>query len=385
MSAFSRPVLLLALGTLLMACTNQGGGGEDRRSSESGESDEVRMPVELARVTRKDVYAAYQGTASLEAEENTEIVAKTGGVLLEILVEEGDQVDADQVVARLDREQLTLERDRSAATLNRLEREYQRSSELYAKNLISSDAHEKARAELEAQKASHRLTELSLSYTEVRTPIAGIITERLVKRGNLVNQYETLFQVSDFSTLNAVLFVPERELATLRKGQNAVVIADAYPRKQFIGVVDRVSPSIDASAGTFRATIALDNADFSLKPGMFSRVSIVYDRHENAVSVPFDAVVQEDEHSFIFKVEQGRASRVPIITGFETDGFVEVLEGLSDEDLVVVNGQMSLNSGVLLDVLNAGEFAGHDQLQPAPAEPADEPVSSLADGTAGTP
>ncbi len=385
MFAFARPILLLALGTLMMACTDQGGRDSSDQSADSSDTEETRMPVELVRVTRKDVYAAYQGTASLEAEENTEIVAKTGGVLLEILVEEGDKVDANQVVARLDREQLSLERDRSVATLNRLDREYQRSSELYAKNLISSDAHEKARAELESQKASHRLTELSLSYAEVRTPIAGIITERLVKRGNLVNQYETLFQVSDFSTLNAVLFVPERELETLRTGQNAVVIADAYPQRQFIGVVDRVSPSIDASTGTFRATIALDNADFELKPGMFSRVSIIYDRHPDAVAVPFDAVVQEDEQGFIFKVEEGRAKRVSISTGFETDGFIEVLDGLTDEDLVVINGQMSLNSGVLLDVLNATEFSGDVNLLTDPTEESDDELSSLAESTVSDP
>ncbi len=353
---FTRLILAcLVFAAIGQGCSRPQGNADNAAEEKSEDKEETAFPVEVARVGRGNVHAAYNGTATLEAEDETEIVAKTGGIVLDILVEEGDLVEADQIVARLDREQLQLELERSEATLDRLQKDYTRSSELYQKKLISSDAYELARADLEAHKASHRLTQLTLSYTDVRSPISGVITDRMIKRGNLVNQYETVFKISDFDRLNAVLFVPERELSTLRTDQRALVNVDAFPGRRFEGIVKRISPSIDATVGTFRATVELDNTDLTLKPGMFARVNIVYDRHQDVITVPFDAVILEDEYSYVYRVEDMKAKRVDVTTGYETDGKLEIMAGLEDDQVIVINGQVSLSSGSILDILNKEE------------------------------
>jgi len=199
----------IALAALLSAC-----GGRDGDIVEQDEEDkEVAVPVEMAEVTRDTVYAAYSGTATLAAEAEADIVAKTSGVILQILVEEGDRVRAGQIVARLDGDRLKLEAGRAKANLNKLQNDFNRSQELYEKRLISHDQFEKLRYDVESQQATYELAQLELSYIDVRSPIAGVVSERLVKTGKLVSQYESLFRVDDLTHLRRCSLCPNRNCA----------------------------------------------------------------------------------------------------------------------------------------------------------------------------
>ena len=103
--------------------------------------------------------------------------------------------------------------------------------------------------------------------------------------------------------------------------------------------------AIDAKTGTFRATAYIDNEDGALAPGMFGRFSIAYEKHENALLVPRNAVLREDDQVVVYVVEDGAASRRAVKLGIEAAGEVEVLDGLSEDDQVVVTGHGSLRDG----------------------------------------
>ena len=320
--------------------------------SESEKEKETAVPVASAPVRLDSVFAAYTGSATLEAEDEADIVAKTGGVILELLAEEGDRVEAGQVVARLDRDRLRLEVERTGADLRRLEKEVERSEQLFARKLTSSDAHDRLRFDQEAQRAAHEMAKLELSYTDVRSPIAGTITERLVKTGNLVQLHQTLFRVDDFDPLQAVLFVPERELRALRPGQPATLQVDALGEGTYSGVVRRISPVVDAATGTVKVTVDVTDPERRLLPGMFARVGIVHDRRENVVVVPRSAIVNEDGREYVFVVEDDRVKRTEVRTGYRSGGNVEVLEGVAEGLNVVTSGKSSIADGALIEVVD---------------------------------
>lgn len=318
---------------------------------------EVAVPVEVALVSRRAMSASYGATASLEAAGEAQVVSLTSGVLLKLLAEEGDVVKAGQVLARLDPDRKGLALAQSQAQLKKLESEYSRSKELFAKQLVSADAHEKIRSELDVQRAAVDIAKLELSYTTITAPISGVVAQRMVKVGNLIQPNAPMFKIVDTSRLEAVLNVPERELDTLHAGLPVTMRVDALPGRNFTGKVGRVSPVVDAGSGTFRVTAIFEGIG-QLKPGMFGRVDIVFDQRPNALTIPRDALLEGDGETSVFAVRDGKAVRVPVQVGFITGSYAEIRAGLAEGDGVVTVGKVTLRDGATVEVVNGGDGAG---------------------------
>lgn len=339
--------VLLAAG--LAAC---GGPVGDAQAEAKKDEETVAIPVEVAVARRDAVSAFYSGTTTLEAERDAEVVAKIGGVVEELLVEEGQRVEKGQVLARIDDDRLRLQVARAEANLAQLEQEYRRSKKLHERELISAEAYESLAYQLDAMRAELQLAKLELAHTEIRAPFAGVVAKRHVKLGNMLEQHAPAFRVTTYDPLVAKLHVPERELNKLEAGQPVNLSVDALPGRHFAGVVDRVSPVVDADTGTFTVTVAVKDEAGKLKPGMFGRIDIVYDVHENAVLVPRSAVVTEDAKSTVFVVRDGVAVRQLVTTGYTDNGSVEILEGIESGDHVITVGQNSLKDGAQVAVIN---------------------------------
>ena len=351
---------LVLMATVALTGCKEGGDGADPGDGEGVAADEKdgdkkdkpsAVPVEVAQVARQPLSASYSGTASLQAVREAQVVAKTTGVLLDLRIEEGERVRSGQVLARLDDERSKLEVQRAEAAMRKLEAEYARSQELFARKLIAADAHERIRFDLATQRAAWELARLELSYAKVTAPIDGVIAERLVKEGNLIQPNETLFRIVDTSRLQAVLNVPERELATMQDGLPVSLRADALPGQDFTGVVDRVSPVVDAGSGTFRVTAMFDG-DSGLRPGMFGRVQVVYDQRADVLTVPRAALLQDQGESAVFVVRDDKAVRVPVQLGYINGELAEVREGLAEGEMVVTTGKVAVREGSDLQVLN---------------------------------
>jgi RND family efflux transporter MFP subunit len=309
------------------------------------------VPVEVGEVIRGAIDAVWRGTATLEAAEEAEVVAKVGGVVEEILVEEGDRVRARQPLARLDAERLRLEVARTKAELDRLAQEYERNQAMFRKQLVSLEHFEKTQFELARQKAAHALAELSLSDSTIRAPFDGVVAERHIKIGNMIQLHEPAFRVTQLDRLQSIVHVPEREIAKLAVGQAVSTRVEVWPDTPFRGSVERINPVVDPDTGTVKVTIALDDPSGRLRPGMFGRVEILYDRHVDALMLPRAAVLAEDQQAAVFVIDEGKANRAKIQTGYHDEDFVEVLAGVDEGDLVVIAGQTTLKDGASVEIV----------------------------------
>jgi membrane fusion protein (multidrug efflux system) len=117
------------------------------------------------------------------------------------------------------------------------------------------------------------------------------------------------------------------------------------PGEKFAATIARISPTIDTRNGTFRATAYVGNESGLLAPGMFGRFEIAFEKHEDALTVPANAVVMEDDEPVVYVVDEGAAVRRVVTVGIEHDGLVEILSGVSEADQVVVAGQGGLRDG----------------------------------------
>ncbi|UHQ18896.1 efflux RND transporter periplasmic adaptor subunit [Lysobacter sp. KIS68-7] len=339
----------LRAGALLIACTlalaacHKGGDGDAMAKGKDDKGPEA-IPVEVMAAAKRPIAASYTGTAPLEAKGESQVVAKTSGVALQVLAEEGQVVHAGQVLVRLDAARAELQAAQSAAQMRKLEANYQRSVTLAEQKLMSANDIDQIKYDLENARAVNRLANLEVSYANVVAPISGVIAERKIKTGNFVQINTPIFRIVDNSRLEATLNVPEREVATLAPGLKVDLAVDALPGKKFEGTIDRVAPVVDAGSGTFRVVCTFAGGG-ALQPGMFGRIRIDYDQRMDALVVPRVALLEDEGDPAVYAVKAGKAVRVPVKLGYLDGQWAEVRSGLKVGDQVVTAGKVALREG----------------------------------------
>jgi membrane fusion protein (multidrug efflux system) len=348
----------LKVGVACLAVSLLAVAGCGGRSNPEAKADEktAAVPVEAGTVVAGDIASYFTGNATLEAVDETQVVAKVGGVVKSILVEEGDYVTAGQTLAKLDDERLAVQLDQAAANLQKMESDFARANELFGKNLISEQEFQRAKFEYDGQKAAYGLCKLDLEYTAITSPLSGVVSERMIKAGNMIVPNQATFRVTDLDPLLAVLHVPERHAGKLQAGQPASIAVDALAEVEFQGRVERISPVVDPSTGTVKVTVEVRDVTRRLKPGMLARVSVTHDVHPMTTLAPRDAVMEEDNQSSVFVIRAGTAYRQTIETGFVNTSHIEVLSGLARGDTVVTTGKGGLRDSAKVEIVPGADL-----------------------------
>jgi membrane fusion protein (multidrug efflux system) len=355
-AADPRRIALRWVAVIAMASALAGGcsNGKAKEKADADAEKDATVPVEVQPLKRAEMVAVYSGTAPIEAHEEATVVAKVGGEVRQIFVEEGDAVKAGQVLARLDGDRLRLTLAQTDANLRKLERDYKRTLDLSEKGLVPKSTAENTKFDLDALRASYDSARLELSYTEIRAPINGVISARKIKVGNTIGPSDPTFTVTDLDPLLAFVHVPEKEFRKIAPGQNAEIVVDALGGARFLGKISRISPTVDPQTGTFRARVEVPDPTRTLKPGMFARVNIVYERRQAALQLPRTAILDADGQQSVFVVASGKAEQRTIKTGLSNGGWIEVLDGLKGTEQVVTVGQAGLKTGTLVKIVGDG-------------------------------
>ena len=343
--------------------------GEDAADgNEEGDAEDEAppIPVETALPDRGNVYAVFSGTAPIEAFAEADVVAKVAGEIRELLTEEGQAVNEGDILAKLDGDRLALELSESRARLQKLQKDFQRNVNLKEKNLISEGDFDKLKYELEALQASYNLAKLELDYTMIRAPITGVISRRFVRLGNTVEIGEPLFRVTSLDPLVAYLYVPEREYRRIQAGKPVGIQIDALGEETIVASVTRMSPVVDPETGTFKLTIEISDESRRIKPGMFARIGVVVDQRENALRIPRGALLEDDQTTSVYVVVDGLAKRRDVETGYSDRGMVEIVSGLTDDEQVVTVGQLGLNDGAKVSIIDRDATPTAEEQDAAP-------------------
>jgi membrane fusion protein (multidrug efflux system) len=216
-----------------------------------------------------------------------------------------------------------------------------------AKLAVELNAIEVGKAELARDRA-----ELDQEKAYVRAPFPGVVTYCDVQPGQWVREGDHLYSVEDLSTLIVYGELPVRQATRVRVG-NPVLLTSSAVRGVTKGEVTLVSPTVDRTTGTIRVKIAVEPAP-GFDPGLFVTLRIVVATRPDALVVPKRCVLHDDEDgAYLFTVEDGRARRVLVTTGFRKDDRVEVAEGIAADAVVVIEGQDTLTDGAKVDVKEA--------------------------------
>ncbi|MEF2155964.1 efflux RND transporter periplasmic adaptor subunit [Luteimonas sp. FXH3W] len=335
--------LALAVMTAVPACK--------KAEKDDAKTDKIEaVPVEVTAVRTDSVSNSFSGTAPLEAKGEAQVVAKTSGVARQVLFEEGQFVRAGQTMVRLESDRQRLQVQQASAQVEKLQRDYARAEALAREQLIARSDLDRIRFELANARSTLNLAQLELSYTNVTAPISGTVASRSIKTGNFVQISSPIYRIVSSQLLEAVINVPEAEKSKLQVGLPVQMTVDAMPGQTFEGRISRIAPVVDSGSGTFRAVAAFPGG-VGLQPGMFGRLSVAFDQHNNAMLVPRAALLEGEQNSAVFVVRNGKAVRAPITTGYSQGEWIEVRSGITTQDRVITAGKAAVRDGMPVTVL----------------------------------
>ena len=214
---------------------------------------------------------------------------------------------------------------------------------------------DRAEAQLEADDAGLQLARARLDKTRILAPFDGVIGLRTVSVGDFVDVGQVLVNLVDIDVLKVDFRVGEINLPDVAAGQDIAVRVDAFPSQTFNGAVYAIEPEVDINGRAVVIRARLPNQSDKLRPGLFSRVTLIVDHNAQAMLVPEDAIVPEGERHFVYRVADGRAALMEVLIGKRKDTRVEVRSGVNPNDLIVTAGQLKLRDGVAVQTVNADE------------------------------
>lgn len=201
------------------------------------------------------------------------------------------------------------------------------------------ETREASRARLREVEALLNQERIRLQHTQILAPFSGEIHRRYVDAGALVSPSTPIVHLIHTATVKVVAHVLEKDIPLIKTGMKATLTTESFPGKVFEGRIVRLNSALDPATRTLQAEIEIPNPHRLLKPSMFARIELVLLEKPQALLVPRYAILMSNGSKSVFVLEGNQAIRRPVVTGYEQDQYVEIVNGVSEGDRVIVKGQ----------------------------------------------
>ncbi|MFC0131429.1 efflux transporter periplasmic adaptor subunit [Massilia eurypsychrophila] len=333
------------------ATTAQATDGKDGKDAPKVDVYELSS-ADVAAVEAREVRLDLSLSGSLAPLTQATIKSKVSGVVTETAVQEGMNVAAGQVIARLDaadqrarvaQQQAAL--DEASARLAMAKKNNANSQALLKQNYISQNSYdttlnsvELAQASVNAMRAQLELARIALADTVIRAPLSGVVSKRHVQAGEKVAPDMSVFTIVNLRQLTLEAQVPASEVPRVKVGQDVRFKVDGFPQRDFAGKVARISPTTEAGSRSMLVYISVDNADGALRGGMFAKGGITTEKTAVTPVVALAALRTEKGQQVVYIVEGNKVVAQPVTLGLrnEDEGMAQVTSGLAEGASVIV-------------------------------------------------
>jgi membrane fusion protein (multidrug efflux system) len=280
----------------------------------------------------------------VRANESVDITAKVADRVAVIHFEEGKKVSKGDVLVELDNEESRADLAAAEAAERDSSSQYKRSQELFQTRALSEAQLDQLQATMLANRARVAAARSRVNDRVITAPFNGRVGLRNVSLGGLVNPGAVITTLDDLSVVKLDFAVPELFLSSLKPGLTIEAQSNAYPKTTFKGRVDSVDTRVDPTTRSIVVRAIIDNRDARLRPGMFMTLQLRRSEGQ-ALMLPESAIVPEDSRHFVFLAEAGKARKREVTLGRRRPGEVEVLDGVTADDVVIVDGTLNVHEG----------------------------------------
>lgn len=320
------------------------------------------VAVTTTQPANKEFAQEVEALGTVRANESVDITAKVADRIAAIRFTEGQQVRKGEVLVELDSDEARADLAAAKAAESDSRSQYKRSQELFQTRALSEAQLDQLQATMLANEARVAAAQSRVKDRVITAPFSGRVGLRNVSQGGLVNPGVVITTLDDLSVVKLDFSVPEVFLATLRPGLILEARSSAYPQEVFAGRVASVDTRVDPVSRSVAIRALIDNSDGRLRPGMFMTLRLMRSEGE-ALMLPEQAIVPDNDGHFVFVVEDGRAQKRQVTIGRRRPGEVEILGGLTIADSVVVDGTLNVRDGSAVRVQSDSAVASSTRVQ----------------------
>lgn len=312
------------------------------------------MPVRVAVVEQKAMDNSFQLTGSFEARQTLPLIAEAQGSIIELNIKEGQSINAGQVVASIDPTSIQSSLATAKATYNNAVKNKERYQRLAEAGAISQKQYEDVALNVENAKTNVQSIQQQMKYTIIRSPMSGVVSKVKVERGSFASPGMELGSVVDISRLKMVVKVDEQNVIKLKKGQPVSIKTEVYPDQVFKGTISLISVQADAGRKYDVEVEIPNNNAHPLKAGMFGTADLNAQNADNSqkLIIPRQAIVGSIQNAQVFVMNNDSSVTLKNIEVQNLSGDeLIVLKGLNVNEKVVTSGQINLQTGTKIRVV----------------------------------
>lgn len=287
----------------------------------------------------------------VEPWESLNILAEVMGMVAEVLVEEGDHVQAGELIVRLDASDYENTRNSVQASYDLALTNLKRLTSLHEQEIIAQSEFDSSKAEVDRLKAELAIAELQIKRCYIRSSISGVVNVLPAKKGLYLAVGDPVATVLDIDRVKISVGIPETDVDAVRKIDKFEIVIEALQNKKVIGEKHFLAVAPESQAQVYKLELEVANESDDILPGMFARVEIIKQEFPEALAIPLYAVISRDNKHYVYTEEENLAKITEVKLGILDGWQIQVTEGLSPGQRVVVVGQRSVDSDQRLNVV----------------------------------
>lgn len=348
---------------------------KEAKSEEVPKEETVHAMVETVTMAEQTFDEYIELTGETEAVKAAAVTPQVPGLITSLDVVEGQFIEADVAVLTIDTSTARARIQSIDVQLEQLDRDITRTEQLVEKNLATSTTLEQLKSQRSLLKKSINEVRVGSRQAITKTPIAGIVTQKLSEPGEFASPGVPVARIIDISTIVVRAGLPERDILYVKEGKEVMVHIAAL-KKSFPGTIHRVGVEANTKNRTFPIEVHVENPNTEIRAGMRAEVTLIKQSIPAALVIPRDAVLQAINGQEVFVIEEGIAKSVPVELGPGLSRFVVVEKGLANGAEIVVRGHRALVNGEPIHVMSNEPccIAQLAQLQPTSTQPPKDQV-----------
>lgn len=334
--------LCLILSLSIIGCSDTSPQKKSRKAAEHF--------VETAIAHQQNTAVKQTISGTLQAIRTVRIINQVPGLLTALPVYPGDIVKQGQTLVKLDDNLLQAEVHKAQATLKQTKVDYRRLKDLAPRKLASESEVAQAQTRHEIAVADLHLKQTIFAHSTIKAPISGVISQRLAEPGDVIPLHTHLLTLLDTSSLKAEIQLSELLLPLIEMGNNVDIRIDALSNQIFSGTIKRIHPAIDKNTRRGTIEISLSPVPKGALAGQFCRVTI-YTQSQSRLMIPYEAIRHDKLGTYVFALNENIAQRINITIGIQQNDFIEVLEGLNDQQVIITKGLFGLKDKMSVKII----------------------------------
>ncbi len=308
-------------------------------------------PVKAVNVKIQSIDKNVQAQGEIKAFRRVILQSDIAGKVIKLNLSEGKPVNLGEIVIQLDDSVYQAKLKQAQAKLEHSQQKYNRVKTLVEKGTGSASEAEDAVADLKFHQAEVALAIINVDKTQIKAPFSGILGLKDVDVGDYINPGQSLVYLVDINTIMVDFYLPEKYISDIKENMTVTLVADALPGENFKGKIYAIAPTLDATMRSLHARAKFSNPRFLLKPGLFSRLRIILETIDKALTLPEEALIYQESKFYVYKIIDSKAILTEVSIGAKQKGFVEITSGLSEQDQVVLAGQIKLFDGATVHIV----------------------------------